>query len=299
VDISGFRGEPEFISDFVLRISDFTFHLGCGRSLGRTDFVVPILMPHPFRTAAQSRLRHQLLWRIGRRYQVVSEEARVGPLVFSFTRIVDPDRVLDDVAAQADLRDRLNGSRADGDEIHLPYWAELWDSARAIGQYLAEAGLVKADRSAVRSSACRVLDLGCGMGMAGTVAAGLGARVVFADLEPPALLFARLNSLPWRHRVQTHRLNWQRDRLGRRFDLILGADILYERAQWPFLEPFWREHLADGGRVILGEPGRQTGDVFPDWIAGRGWDLQRASVSVATRPTPIRVFILKLQSPIA
>ena len=35
------------------------------------------------------------------------------------------------------------------------------------------------------------------MGLTGTVAAAMGADVTFADLEAPALLFARMNSLPF------------------------------------------------------------------------------------------------------
>ena len=131
------------------------------------------------------------------------------------------------------------------------------------------------------------------MGLAGTVAARLGMRVLFADLEPPALLFAQLNSLPDAPRVRTRRLNWQTDRLTEQFDLIIGADILYERKQWDFLEPFWRAHLAPGGTVLLGEPGRQTGEMFIDWIASKGWSLQQHSEPVATRATPIRIFELK------
>ena len=101
--------------------------------------------------------------------------------------------------------------------------------------------------------------------------------MLFADLEAPALLFARLNSLPWRRRVRTRRLNWQRDRLAEKFDLILGSDILYERKQWEYLEPFWRAHLAEGGTVLLGEPGRQTGELFMPWIVDRGWALEQFS----------------------
>ncbi len=117
---------------------------------------------------------------------------------------------------------------------------------------------------------------------------------MFADLEPPALLFARLNSLPWRERVRTRRLDWQTDRLDERFDLILGADILYERKQWDYLEPFWRAHLASGGAVVLGEPGRQTGDLFIDWIGPRGWHLTRHAEKVETREKPIRLLELHL-----
>ena len=133
------------------------------------------------------------------------------------------------------------------------------------------------------------------MGLTGTVAAALGARVMFADLETPPLLFARLNSLPWADRVRTRRLDWRKDCLGERFDLIVGADILYERKQWDHLEPFWREHLAPGGMVVLGEPGRRTGELFIDWIRDRGWRLQRLEMPVETRSTPIRLFELRLK----
>jgi predicted nicotinamide N-methyase len=255
------------------------------------------------------KLRHRLLHRICRRYQVITEPVEIGPLRFPFTRIVDPDRVLDEVAAEADLRDRLTGRAAPDDQLHLPYWAEVWESGRGVGEYLSaeckvksaeleEKGVAKPDRPplcTLHSSLCTyssVLDLGCGMGMAGTVAAALGARVLFADLEAPSLLFARLNSLPWRRRVRTRRLDWKSDRLGERFELIVGADILYERIQWPWLHAFWRDHLAPGGRVILGEPGRQTGDAFVDWIRTQGWKLAVERVSLASRPRPIRIFII-------
>ena len=137
------------------------------------------------------------------------------------------------------------------------------------------------------------MDLGCGMGLTGTVAAGLGHTVLFADLEPPALLFARLNAAAAWGRVRTRQLNWQTAKLNERFDLIIGADILYERNQWEFLEPFWRMHLGDRGSVLLGEPGRQTGTDFPAWIKDKGWILTSYEESVETRSRPIRLFELQ------
>lgn len=236
-----------------------------------------------------NRHRRLLLHRISRRYQTRTERITIDPLCFDFTRIADPDRVLDEVAAAADLQDRLSGGRADAQTLHLPYWAELWDSARGIAQHL-----LGPDNRLIFPGD-RVLDLGCGMGMSGTVAAAMGARVTFADLEPPALLFARLNSLPWRSRIQTRQLNWQTDAIDRQFTLVIGADILYERAQWPYLEPFWRRHLAPGGAVLLGEPGRQTGDLFIEWITPRGWRLMTTLMPVTTRPKPIRIFQLQIE----
>ena len=237
--------------------------------------------------SAEAAERQWLLHRIGRRYAVRTETVQIGHLSLQFSRIEDPNRVLDEVAAEEDRLEKVRGQRVAEDQLHLPYWAELWDSARGIGQHL---GTMTNEEYLPRLS---VLDLGCGMGLSGTVAAALGARVMFADLEPPALLFARLNSLPWRPRVRARRLDWRKDRLGERFDLILGADILYERKQWDHLEPFWRHHLAEGGSLLLGEPGRQTGDDFPSWINPRGWRIELHEEPVVTRTRPIRLFELR------
>jgi predicted nicotinamide N-methyase len=234
------------------------------------------------------RLRERLLARIRRRYRVVTDnDVRVGRLRFPFTRIAEPDRVLDEVAAEEDRLEKASGKRTDGDYLHLPYWAELWDSAMGVALTLERPTIDWNPQTA------NVLDLGCGMGLSGTAAAALGARVLFADLEAAALLFAQLNSLPYRERVRARRTDWRSDNLAERFDLILGADILYERKQWEHLEPFWRAHLAPGGIVLLGEPGRPTGDIFPNWIANRGWVFETIFQPVPTRERPIRLFVLR------
>jgi len=226
----------------------------------------------------------RLLARIHRRYQTKTETLHIGPLQIPFTRIADPDVVLDQVAAEEDRREKKSGQRLDGEELHLPYWAELWESGLGIGKQLINSPQLVRDKD--------VLDLGCGMGLAGTVAAALGANVLFADLEPDSLLFATLNSLPWREKIRTRRLNWQKDHLDERFDLILGADILYEKQQWNFLEPFWHQHIKNHGSVLLGEPGRQTGDLFLEWMRSKSWRIEKSEQSVPTRPRPIRLFNL-------
>jgi predicted nicotinamide N-methyase len=235
---------------------------------------------------AEAAERQRLLHRILQRYSVLTETVRVGPLSLEFTRIEDPNRVLDEVAAEEDRLEKVRGQRVPEDLLHLPYWAELWDSAIGVALHLEDMS------NEVEFRRLSVLDLGCGMGLTGTVSAALGTRVMFADLEAAALLFARLNSLPWAGRVRTRRLDWRTDRFRERFDLIIGADILYERKQWDYLEPFWREHLTQSGLILLGEPGRTTGDQFIDWIRERGWHLQKVKVPVETRSTPIRVFRL-------
>ena len=223
--------------------------------------------------------------RIHRRFATVTEPVAFGPgVAFDFTRVADPNRVLDEVAAEEDRRERTTGQRHQ-EPLHLPYWAELWDSGGGVAAYLA-------NRFPTDLAGRTVLDLGCGQGLLGCVAACLGGRVTFADLEAPALLFAQLNAAPIAE-TSARRTNWQRDDLGRRFDLIVGADILYDRLQWPYLSGFCRRHLAAGGRIVLGEPGRPTGGMFLDWIRGQGWTFDEHEQAVPTRERPIRIFVLR------
>jgi predicted nicotinamide N-methyase len=88
-------------------------------------------------------------------------------------------------------------------------------------------------------------------------------------------------------------VNWKTDRLSEKFDVILGADIVYDRGQWEYLEPFWRGQLKEGGAVMLGEPGRQTGDLFMKWLRERGWELEVVEEKVETRERAIRVIFLR------
>lgn len=229
----------------------------------------------PDRTLA----RAKLLARIHREFETLDETIDVGGRAMPFTRVKDPDAVLDAVCQQETDRQRgIEPKRT----LRMPYWAAVWESALALANYLAER-----DREQPIAG-LRTLDLGCGMGMAGAAMALLGARVTLADIETACLLFARLNTLPWSDRCRVVQCDWQRDDLGERYDVIVGADVLYETEQWVFIEPFLRKHLAEGGVAIIGEPGRPKAEAFPEWLRGRGWLFQTAQSAAAGRA--IRVY---------
>ena len=107
-----------------------------------------------------SHTRHALLWRIHRRYATCTEPVRVGSLNLDFTRIENPDTVLNQIAAEADRLEKVNGTRVADKDLHLPFWAELWDSAMGVAQVL--------ERRGEKLAGKRVLDLGCGQGLTGT-----------------------------------------------------------------------------------------------------------------------------------
>ncbi len=209
--------------------------------------------------------------RIERRYATVCETVAIREHRFRFTRIADPDDMARHMPGEGD---------SEAAPQWQPYWAAHWDASWAVAHVLLDERLL--DRN--------VLDLGCGLGLTGAVAAAQGARVWMADAAQPALLFARLNTWPWRDRVRIRRLDWRTDRLAeQRFDLIVGADIIYDSEDWPYLDRFWSEHLAADGQVLLGESGRRTGALFPDWLAGRGWRVERSTVQVPQCDRPLRI----------
>ncbi len=214
-----------------------------------------------------------LVSRIRGEYNAISETVHFGELSLDFWHPADPDALLDDeVLAQST------------EELEWqPYWVEAWDAAYGVARELAERNL----------QGTKVLDLGCGLGLTGAVAAAKGARVVMADNAPPALLFAEVNSWPWRDQVQTIRLDWHEDRLDVSFDLIVGSDILYDRDDLPSLDIFWQQHLKTDGSVLLGDPTRTMTKEFINWICERGWDMKESTRHIPQSDRPIRLLELR------
>jgi predicted nicotinamide N-methyase len=215
--------------------------------------------------------RRALQQRISRHYTTVTQQVAIGDLRLLFTRIADPD----------DMTRHMPDPRGSPDTPQWqPYWAAHWDGSWAVSHILANEPL----------GGRTMLDLGCGLGLTGAVAAAGGARVWMVDAAQPALLFARLNTWPWRDRVHVRRLDWRTDRLTPyRFDLIVGADIIYDTDDWPYLERFWRQHLCGGGQLLLGESGRRTGQMFPDWLSDRGWLVESTTIPIAQCDRPQRI----------
>lgn len=216
----------------------------------------------------------RLAARLARRYALRTRHIAIGAARFDITGVADPDQV---------LLEMEHGIRACGEQPRWqPYWAQSWESAVAISEALIEQDLTES----------RVLDLGCGLGLAGTVAASRGAHVTFADAAQPSLLFARYNSWPWREQIRALPVDWRADLLGQTYDLIVGADIVYDVTDWRHLDLFWRRHLRRGGCVLLGEPSRDSADGLGEFLQQRGWQVGISQFAVPESVRPIRMFAL-------
>jgi predicted nicotinamide N-methyase len=148
-----------------------------------------------------------------------------------------------------------------------PYWAHLWIGAIALARRLTEAGSLD-DR--------RVLDLGCGLGLPGIVAAALGAEVWCADREPAALEFAAASAAYNRlARVRCAHIDFTREGLDGDFDLILAAELVYDPESYDKLGEFLERHLRRGGEIHLTDAFRSDAARFFAALRARGFEGER------------------------
>ena len=120
-----------------------------------------------------------------------------------------------------------------------PYWSFCWASGLVLARWLAE------HPDWVRGK--RVLDFGAGSGVAAIAAAKAGAaEVVACDLDPLALQACRANAA-----LNEVVLGYSEDFFAEadRFDLIIVADVLYDRANLPLLDQF----LSRGHEVLVAD----------------------------------------------
>lgn len=153
------------------------------------------------------------------------------------TKITDLEVLLEEVDAVTFAEDE-----------RLPYWAELWPSSVALAHYVTRH---------LDLTGRRVLELGCGLGLVGVVAALKGARVLCTDYEPDALAFARHNARRNAcQQVQFRLVDWRWPALRRRYDYILASDVIYEARNFGPLVAVLQRYLARGGAAVFSEPGR-------------------------------------------
>jgi predicted nicotinamide N-methyase len=156
-------------------------------------------------------------------------------------------------------------------EEFLPYWAELWPSGVALAETVA----------ARRVRGLRVLELGCGLGLPSLVAAAEGADVLATDWAPDAIALLRENAAANGLRLRIQIVSWDEPEPILReapFDLVLAADVLYERRNADRLLELLP---ALGDEILLADPARPHTERFLEAAAG-SWRIETAPDN--TRP---------------
>jgi predicted nicotinamide N-methyase len=144
-----------------------------------------------------------------------------------------------------------------------PYWSVLWRSGVALAREL--------DGEPLRG--LRVVELGCGLALPSIAAARAGATVLATDGDVEALELLARNAEANGVQVETATIDWKDpgELLARApFDLVLAADVLYERASVALLLALLPRL---GPEAWLADPGRPAADAFMEQAARR-WQVE-------------------------
>jgi predicted nicotinamide N-methyase len=155
----------------------------------------------------------------------------------------------------------------------MPYWAYLWPGATLLARH------ILSQRSLPGS---RALEIGCGLGLAGLAALAAGLHVTFSDYSPAALSLAAYNARLNRFdQFDTRLIDWQappRDR----YDIVLGADVLYEPRCLNDVLRVVGAVLGPSGEAWLSDPYRAVADSFAEQARRRSFTVDVLPANSAT-----------------
>ncbi len=179
--------------------------------------------------------------------KLVKRSIKVGDEEYSIWAAEDLDQMVDALIQKGE-------DHPDYKDERLPYWAEIWPSSLALAEYVQTCDEIK--------NSTTVLELGCGPGVAG-LAAHRAKSVTVSDYEQPALTLSVAN---WLENIGVEPLaelmDWRDPRPELAADVLLAADVAYEKR---FFEPLintFRTLLKPNGCILLSEPGRSVASDF-------------------------------------
>lgn len=187
------------------------------------------------------------------RFAPVERVIDVRGTVYRFWCPPDVDSLIDEEAFAADER--------------IPYWANVWESAVVLAEEIA----------LLDGAGRRFLELGCGLGLPAVVAARRGFTATASDYEEAALEGVRYNADRNAAAGLVVRLvDWRRPPadLGR-FDLVVAADVLYEKHHAVALAGMLDSTLAADGEALVADPGRARAAQFEPAAAAAGLVVEK------------------------
>jgi predicted nicotinamide N-methyase len=147
-----------------------------------------------------------------------------------------------------------------------PLFGLVWPSARVLVSQII----------AMQINGRRVLEIGCGIGLASIVLHRMGTDITASDYHPQVLPFLQRNiSQNSLAPIKFQTGNWEADNplLGQ-FDIIIGSDVLYEPAHIDHVSRFISQHSSDNVEVLIVDPGRRNRPKFIAAMRSLGFDYR-------------------------
>lgn len=217
-------------------------------------------------------------------YQTEELELDIAGIPIKILQITNIDDLYELLIAKGEEHQDVQDER-------IPYWAELWPAAIGLSEHLIKSNVIKPGMT--------VLEIGCGLGLPGIIAAKLGAKVTLTDYLEEALTFAKnnceLNNL---NEIKFDVMDWRNPSPTLSADIILASDITYERRFFEYLPNTFRTLCKPGGIIIISDPSREVAKNFFDPIEKEGFTKNKFIYYVQPLMggvnIPVNVFELKL-----
>jgi predicted nicotinamide N-methyase len=195
--------------------------------------------------------------------ETIRETVFVDDYTFQIDRPADSDRLLDHPWVRS----------AYAADEYVPYWPTLWPAARMLAK-----AIVREPWEEHSPPVC-VLEVGCGLGLAGIACLVRGLTVTFSDVDETALAFAaanaRLNGFTTGFR--TLPLDFRAPPPGDKYPVVIGSDLMYEARLVEPLVRLLEVVLAPAGVCLIADPDRLSARVFR-------WKLEEAGYDVTAQP---------------
>lgn len=156
---------------------------------------------------------------------------------------------------------------------YVPYWVSLWPSARMLAKAVVREPWEGYPRPV------RVLEVGCGLGLAGVAGLARGLSVTFSDVDETALTFAAANARlnGFTTGFCTLPLDFRCPPDDVKYPVVIGSDLMYEERLVSPLVGLLDAVLAPTGVCLIADPDRLAARVFK-------WKLQEAGYDVTPEP---------------
>ncbi|HOW72695.1 MAG TPA: methyltransferase domain-containing protein [Phycisphaerae bacterium] len=187
-----------------------------------------------------------------RGYETRREVWVIAGQTFDLTWPADMDALLDAPRTH---------QRFDGDG-YMPYWAQPWP-----GAVLLTEAVLAGERGAGRPA----VEIGCGVGLVSLAAARAGWSVTASDYDEDAVAFAALNAERNGLGLAGARIiDFRQSSDAPPYDLVLAADLLYERRNGEPIARWVASALRPGGTALLSDPNRSAAEGFSDHARAAG-----------------------------
>ena len=142
-----------------------------------------------------------------------------------------------------DLEQVLAGKDPLRNPSEFPYWVSLWEAAIVLSRFMVALS---------PAPGTTVLELGAGLAAPGLTAAALGCSVTLSDWEEEILDFERVSAAAsGLKNVRFDILDWLNPPKMERYDIILGAEILFRNDYFDPLLEIMGQALKPSGVVYM------------------------------------------------